>query len=189
MLFPATEDAVARAPSSGCHVLPGGMLSTAKTSAVLLIGVSRSKKDGGLLTADRWRDAPSRRPVEAVLRPEGRRLRTRHRHQRLPERSSFVANNGSHESYNALILGCSRTDAGFVVLTNSGTGIGVELELGLSFFEDVIGERPVIARDFARFRTALRWGTIVALLLCLLFLWRVVRAVRRATARGRASCR
>lgn len=158
----------------------GGMLSTAPDIGRLLIGVSRPKSDGGLLAE---RSLTEMRRLEDASKGafglSGGGYALGIATAPLPSGASFIGNNGSHESYNTLILSVPERDAGFVVLTNSATGFGVEGELAIAFFDEVIGERPSFLRNLTLATTGLRWTTVLALLLSLAFLVRVAAGVRR----------
>jgi CubicO group peptidase (beta-lactamase class C family) len=158
----------------------GGILSTAKDIGRLLVGVSRPKGEGGLLkeaSLEEMRTLEKASTGAFGLKDGGYALGIAQ--SKMRRGGVFVANNGSHEGFNALLLSVPNEGVGFVVLTNSATGIGVELELALSFFDRVVGDAPAIATTFSRFRTGARVATAVALLFCLLFLARVGLGVRR----------
>jgi CubicO group peptidase (beta-lactamase class C family) len=157
----------------------GGMLSSAHDIGRLLIGTSLPKSDGGLLEATslaemRKLDGASKGAFG--LSDGGYALGVAR--AALPSGRDFVANYGSHESYNALMLSVPDTKIGFALLTNSATGLGAELELALLFFKTVAKESPRFASRVELFRRALQIGAIVAFALCLFYLLRVALAVR-----------
>ena len=157
----------------------GGMLSTAHDVGRLLIGTSFPKDKGGLLeeaslSEMRRLDGPSRGAFG--LSDGGYALGVAR--AALPSGRIFVANYGSHESYNALMLSIPDKGIGFTLLTNSATGSGAELELALLFFKTIAGESPSFASRIETFRRGLQIAAIVALALCLFLLLRVALAVR-----------
>ena len=169
----------------------GAALSTASDIGRLLIGISRPIEDGGLLragTLDEMRRLDDASRGAFGLRNGGYSLGIAQ--GGLPSGRIFVANNGTHENFNALMLAIPEQQTGFVVLTNSATGVGVELDLAVSFFEHVAGEAPNIAATAARAMTSLRLGTIAAMVVSWIVLLRiglgVLRGERRWAGRPRA---
>jgi CubicO group peptidase (beta-lactamase class C family) len=162
----------------------GGVLSTASDIGRLLVAVSSPAGDGGLLRAESLEEM--RRLDDASrgafgLKDGGYSLGLAQ--GRLPSGRVFVANNGSHENYNALMLAIPDQRTGFVVLTNSATGIGVELDVVMSYFDLVAGEAPNIATIAARVTRSLRVATMAALVASWAALLRVAVRVLRGERR------
>lgn len=169
----------------------GAVLSTASDIGRLLVAVSRPAGEGGLLrreTLDEMRRLDDASRGAFGLKDGGYSLGIAQ--ARLPSGRIFVANNGTHENANALMLAIPEQGTGFVVLTNSATGMGVELDLAVSFFEFVAGEAPNIAATAARALRGVRLGTIAALAVSWIVLLRiglgVLRGERRWAGRPRA---
>ncbi len=159
---------------------PGGMLSTPQDISRLVLGASVAKKSGGLLDED------SLRQMHSVLRSArgafglsdkggyGLGVAT----MKLPSGRTLVVNNGSFTGYNSMMLGLPSERAGIVVLTNSNTGLGIELELALEWSDTVVGERPGLISRFSGVRSGIRYVTIALLLLCVVLLVRALLQVR-----------
>lgn len=159
----------------------GGMLSTGPDVAKLVSALVNPGSEGGLLTAGSLTEIASI-PMAARgafgLGDDGGYALGLARGT-LPSGRYFIANNGSHEGYNALFVAVPEDRSYLVVLTNAETGLGLELELALRWFDEVIGERPTIATTFVNIRRAIDIGTVVALLVTMLFLAR--QALQLAT--------
>lgn len=151
-------------PVSSYRRLPhaaGGLLSTGPDIARLIGALVTPAGEGGLLTSDSLEEL-STVPDEARgafgLGDNGG-YALGMAAGTLPGGRRFVANNGSHEGYNALFVAVPDNRAYLVVLTNAETGIGLELELALRWFDAVIGERPAIATTFVKIRRAVDLGS------------------------------
>ncbi len=159
----------------------GGMLSTASDIGRLLVAISRPVEEGGLLraeTLEEMRGLGDASRGAFGLKDGGYSLGLAQ--GRLPSGRIFVANNGSHENSNALMLAVPEQRTGFVVLTNSATGIGVELDVVISFFDLIAGEAPNVAAKAMRAARSLRLATIAALVAS----WAVLIRVGVAALRG-----
>ncbi|MEX2392946.1 MAG: serine hydrolase domain-containing protein [Actinomycetota bacterium] len=162
----------------------GGMLSTADDIGRLLNGVTYSSEDGGLLTEAsliemRELEGPSKGAFGLSDGGYGLGIAR----SPLPSGRMFIANQGSHDDYQALMLSVPEAHTGWVVLTNSGTGIGVQLELALEFFDDVIGEQPAIAGVFMKFRARMIFGILSLTVIAAAWLIRVASDVRAGRRR------
>jgi hypothetical protein len=102
---------------------------------------------------------------------------------KLSSGATFVANNGSHTGYNALMIGIPSKEMGLVVLTNSDTGSGIELELALSWLKNVAHDKVSLLSKVSLYRNLLRLVTYVILLLVLLYLVRFTGEARRGERR------
>ncbi len=167
----------------------GGMLSTGPDVARLVSALVTPASEGGLLTASSL--------AEMASIPDGARgafglgddggYALGLASGKLPSGRHFIANNGSHEGYNALFVAVPENRSYLVVLTNSETGIGFELELAIRWFDETIGERPAIATTFVNIRRAVDIGILTILLLTLLFVAR--QAFHVATGRRALAAR
>lgn len=151
---------------------PGGMLSTPSDIARLLTAAIRPKEDGGLLeteTLEEMHTVPNEsRGAFGVGNDGGYALGVAV--VDLPSGRKLVANNGSFDGYNTMLAGIPEGRSGFVVLTNASSGLGIELEILLKWLDVVGGESPKIAGRLTTARTALRFGTLALLVLCLAYL-------------------
>lgn len=159
----------------------GGMMSTSHDVALMLQAASVPKSKGGLLTTRTLREMTKLTKASTGafgLGPDagyGLGIAT----GKLPSGRTFIANNGSNQNSNALILGVPEKRSAITVVTNSATGIGVELELALKWFDEVIGEKPAFASGFQTSRQGMRWGTLLLVALLLAFLVRSVLLLRQ----------
>ncbi len=181
---------------AGHHVGPflrapraaGGMLTTAHDAALLLTAVLLPRDRGGLLersTLDEMRTLePEARGAFGLGKENGYALGIAT--GTLASGEVFVGNNGSHSGYNALLLGIPAKETGFVVLTNSDTGIGVELELVTKFLKDAGEKLPIVSR-FSQIRTVVRGATYLLLAMLLFFTCRFL--LRRRWIRGSTTWR
>lgn len=173
------DDALARRHVPGFHrsgqpaprrlAMPraaGGMVTTADDAARLLIGATLPKQAGGLLEVETLKQmrSLSKASIGAFgLRDGGYALGIAQAW--LPSGRTFIANNGSFDGTNAMMAAVPEQRTGFVVLTNSSTGLGIELEVLLTWLRTVIKEQPEAVRRLATSRDGLRLGTIVAIVL------------------------
>ncbi len=162
----------------------GGMMTTAKDASRLLIGATLSKQAGGLLeveTLAQMRSLSKASLGAFGLRGGGYALGIAYAW--LPSGRTFIANNGSFDGTNAMMAAVPEQRAGFVVLTNSSTGLGVELEVLLTWLRTVVKEQPDAMRQLSTARDRLRMGTVAAAVLAAGYLALIGRRV--ATGRRR----
>ncbi|HUF33701.1 MAG TPA: serine hydrolase domain-containing protein [Acidimicrobiales bacterium] len=154
----------------------GGLLSTGPDIAKMVRALVTPSSEGGLLSADSLAEMhtvpDAARGAFGLGDAGGYGLGLAA--ATLPSGRRFLANNGSHEGYNALYVAVPDQRSYLVVLTNAETGIGLELELALRWFDDVIGERPSIATTFSTVRRFVGLGTIMLILLAVVVLGRQV---------------
>jgi CubicO group peptidase (beta-lactamase class C family) len=159
---------------------PGGVLSTPRDIARLLLAASVPKERGGLLRSNSLRQMQT---VQKTARGAfglgddgGYALGIAP--LKLPSGRSLMTNNGSFIGYNSMMFGLPEERSGLVVLTNSNTGIGIELELSLEWLDSVVGERPELVSRLSGIRTGVRFATLALLILFLVFLGRTALQVR-----------
>lgn len=163
----------------------GAMVTTAQDAARLLIGAMLPKQAGGLLeveTLHQMRSLSKASRGAFGLRDGGYALGIAEAW--MPSGRTFIANNGSFDGTNAMMAAVPEQRTGFVVLTNASTGLGIELEVLLTWLRAVVKEEPGTVRSLRIARTALRLGTIAAAALAAGYLglvgYRVSRGRRRS---------
>ena len=159
----------------------GGVVSTARDMARLAVALVEPADRGGLLS--------TKTLAEMKERPEAAAGAFAMGHEggyalgvavgNLPSGRMFIANEGSHEGYSSLLLAVPDTRSGVAILTNSNAGLAAELEIGIRWFRESVGELPPLVARADSIRRAVRASTAAASVLAVTATALVARDLRR----------